>query len=403
MNNFFHTRLARHQKRMMRYLRYVFNDHFVLICFILLGGLGLYYSNFLKSLDNGWGPGPWVVLLIWWGSLHLGNLVTLAQPADIVFLLPKERQFRSYLNRGLAYSLVFPWLVEFLIVGISLPLLVVTSGLTFGSFPLFLLMIWGLKVSQLLLKRYSLYQHAPQKNRVALIFWHTTTVGILAIALFVGPLWAIGLTAVQLGVSYFFGWRKLADGLDWEKLVRTEQNRLHRMYQFINLFTDVPEITASVKRRKYLDGLLKKIPQTQEGTYLYLFTRRMLRGSEFSGLYFRLVFLGGLCIAFLDQVYVTVIIGCLFLYLIGFQLLPLYQQFQYMVLTQLYPIPVNQKQQALQKLLGYLLVGAALIFGGLALWALPIREGLVSLLIFVSGALGFTKFYVPKRLKKMQA
>ncbi|MCC9085083.1 ABC transporter permease [Enterococcus faecium] len=42
MSSFFQKRLARHQKKMMKYMRYVLNDHFVLVCLFLIGGVGLY-------------------------------------------------------------------------------------------------------------------------------------------------------------------------------------------------------------------------------------------------------------------------------------------------------------------------------------------------------------------------
>lgn len=41
-------RVRLHQKKMMRYMKYVFNDHFVLVCLFLIGALGYAYSNFLK-------------------------------------------------------------------------------------------------------------------------------------------------------------------------------------------------------------------------------------------------------------------------------------------------------------------------------------------------------------------
>ncbi len=50
MSSFFQKRLARHQKKMMKYMRYVLNDHFVLVCLFLIGGVGLYYSSWLKTL-----------------------------------------------------------------------------------------------------------------------------------------------------------------------------------------------------------------------------------------------------------------------------------------------------------------------------------------------------------------
>lgn len=57
MKEFFRQRLNLHQKNMQRYLKYVFNDHFALTMTFLVGGLGLYYSNILKTLPKGfiWG------------------------------------------------------------------------------------------------------------------------------------------------------------------------------------------------------------------------------------------------------------------------------------------------------------------------------------------------------------
>ncbi|KFN89985.1 permease component of an ABC superfamily transporter [Tetragenococcus muriaticus PMC-11-5] len=54
MKAFFQDRLKKHQKHMMRYMQYVLNDHFVLIMFFLLGGIGFYYSNWLKTLTPGY-------------------------------------------------------------------------------------------------------------------------------------------------------------------------------------------------------------------------------------------------------------------------------------------------------------------------------------------------------------
>ncbi|MGC3561041.1 ABC transporter permease, partial [Enterococcus faecium] len=59
----------------------------------------------------------------------------------------------------------------------------------------------------------------------------------------------------------------------------------------------------------------------------------------------------GLLIAGVVDFYFSLFIGFLFLYLIGFQQLPLANQFRFMVLVQLYPIHKNQKKQALQYLL----------------------------------------------------
>lgn len=96
----------------------------------------------------------------------------------------------------------------------------------------------------------------------------------------------------------------------------------------------------------------------------------MVRGSEYSGLYMRLVLIGGLLLYFIHDRWFSLGIGGLFLYLIGFQLMPLYTQFRYMVLTHLYPVSAKQQSIALQRLLLVLLIFAAVVFAGVAAFRL---------------------------------
>lgn len=113
MKQFFSQRLQRHQKQMTRYLRYVFNDHFALISTFLVGGLGLYYSELLKTLPRPFPLGGIIVVAVWLFVLPLGRLATLTKPADLIFLLAKEGQMRSYLSQALRYSLWLPFGVLF--------------------------------------------------------------------------------------------------------------------------------------------------------------------------------------------------------------------------------------------------------------------------------------------------
>ncbi|MGM0126091.1 ABC-2 type transport system permease [Enterococcus sp. AZ194] len=401
MSDFFQTRLARHQKRMMRYMRYVFNDHFVLVCLFLVGGVGFYYSNLLKTLPENFSIGGGIVALVWLVSLYIGNFVTLAEPADMVFLLPKEQEMGAYFKRSFVYSCLFPFFLLVLICGFLMPLLVISAGFQFGEFVWFLLMLWSLKYSQLHVQRYGIYQVSQSNKRMSQLIW----LGMAAIILFISVYtfsWLGAILGLLQAVVFTMYLKRLSVGLDWEEMINKEQNRLHRLYQFINLFTDVPEITATVKRRKYLDGFLNRIPLQHKQTYLYLYARRMIRGSEFSGLYLRLVAIGSLFLYFLDSLWFSVGLGVVFIYLIGFQLIPLYNQFHYMVLTQLYPVPTSQKGQAVQSLIGFLLLAAALIFGLFAAIGLKnLQETGISLGSYLVVAFVFTKLYIPMRIKKM--
>ncbi|EGP5142171.1 ABC transporter permease [Enterococcus faecium] len=401
MSSFFQKRLARHQKKMMKYMRYVLNDHFVLVCLFLIGGVGLYYSNWLKTLQPPFAIGGLIISVFWMLCLFVGKMATFAEAADIVFLLPKEKEMQTYLERAFRYSCIFPLIFLILACGLAMPLVVVSTEQSFSMFFVYLIILWSLKFSHLQIKRAELFRLDQQVIRYWKLGWFFSSLIFLFLS-FYWLIWAgIAGALVQASLYYWFLWKQQEKGLDWEKMVHVEEHRLHQIYQFINLFTDVPEITAKNKRRRYLDPILTHIKRESKNTYLYLFARRLARGSDFSGLYFRLVIIGGLLIAGVVDFYFSLIIGFLFLYLIGFQLLPLANQFRYMVLVQLYPIHKNQKKQAIQYLLTWVLIIASVIFGLIAAVVLDGQQRWVPLAAYLIVTMLFVKLYVPTRLKKM--
>ncbi|OJG12425.1 hypothetical protein RU94_GL002216 [Enterococcus asini] len=394
--------MKQHQKQMMRYLRYVFNDHFVLACTFLLGGVGLYYSDFVKTLPANFLPGKVVILIVLVGLLHVGTFVSLTKPADQVFLLPKEVQMQDFLNRAFRYSLWFPFAVLVLGAGFLMPLYVVSTQQSYWAFFPLVLLLWSLKVAFLYLRRYQLVQNPWLASRCYPL-WLVTSGAMLAVALWFSP-WLGLIGSVLLALVYReLLLKRVKQPLAWDKMIATENRRLQRIYRFINLFTDVPQIATSVKRRKYLDGILALIPKEQGHSYLYLFSHRLLRGSDFGGLYARLLVLGSLLLYFVAERWFSIGLGCLFLYLIGFQLAPLYNQFQYMVMTQLYPLPEKQKARALQQLIVGLLLFAGLVFTLVSCFVYPDWVERAWLLgSFSLFSLIFGYLYLPRRLKKMQ-
>lgn len=402
MKELFATRLQQHQKQMMRYLRYVFNDHFVLACTFLLGGVGLYYSDLVKTLPANFLPGKLLILIVLVGLLHVGTFVSLTKPADQVFLLPKEAQMQDFLKRAFRYSLIFPFAVLVLGAGFLMPLYVVSTGQAYWAFFPLVLLLWSLKVAFLYLRRYQLVQNPWLASR-SYPSWLLACGILLAVALWVSP-WLSLVGALLLVVVFReFLVKRVKQPLAWDKMIATENRRLQRIYRFINLFTDVPQIATSVKRRKYFDGILALIPKDQKHSYLYLFAHRLLRGSDFGGLYGRLLVLGSVLLYFVTERWFSIALGCLYLYLIGFQLVPLFNQFQYMLMTQLYPLPTKQKERALQQLLVGLLLFAGVVFTLVSCFVYPDwveRAWLLGSFSLFSLAFGY--LYLPMRLKKMQ-
>ena len=404
MSEFYKIRLNKHLKKMMKYMRYVFNDHFVLVCLFLLGGLGFYYSQVVKALPPQFFWGRPLILLIWLMTLLIGRIATLAEEADKVFILPKEIAMPTYLNRALIHSLWLPFVACLLIGGMTMPLVVISSGVAFSSFFYFLVMLWCLKVSHLFIQKYELYQISTAQYRTMFSWWLISSVVIMGIGLYSLPILGSILALIQTVVfNYWIKKKVQAVSLDWEKMIRKEKSRMYRIYQFIHLFTDVPEISSSVKRRKYADPVLNKIKRTTENTYFYLYARSFLRGSEYSGLFLRLVLVAGVILFFLKEFWISMGVSILFVYLIGFQLIPIYAQFDYMVMTQLYPVPKQQKKKAVSQLVSILLLITVFLFSLFVLLALPRKiDALFIVLTLIVEASLFAKFYVPYRLKEME-
>lgn len=401
MHDFFLLRRQRHQKKMMKYMRYVLNDHFVLVCLFLVGGLAFYYSNILKQLPPDF---PWslpIVGIVWWLILPFGKLATLVEPADMTFLLPKEKEMGGYLSRGLRHSLAFPFVVELLVCGALLPLVVLAKQVSFINFFFYLVMLWCLKLGNLRIQRLACYQKTHEETQRLTLMWFITSGVTIFLSLYVTA-WLGSIVALALTFGFITLTQEKDRLLDWSKMIDQENARLHRIYQFINLFTDVPEVEAKVRRRKYLDSLLARISFKQENTYLYLFARGALRGAEFGGLFFRLLIVGGVLLFSLNDFRFVVGVSLLFIYLIGFQMIPLYSQFDYISATQLYPVQKKFKKAALQRLIVILLIAAALIFTLCSLVHLSIIGSLALLVLLLIEIGLFAWFYLPARIKKME-
>jgi ABC-2 type transport system permease protein len=189
-------------------------------------------------------------------------------------------------------------------------------------------------------------------------------------------------------------------GLKWEQLIEGEEKRMANFYRLANLFTDVPKVKDTVKRRKYLDFFISKIPFLQERTYLYLFGRTFLRSSDYLGLFVRLTIIGALAIYFISFGIGQLVLALLFLYLTGFQLLPLWNHHQNKLWIDLYPVSQQDKTNSFHFLLMIILVLQSLIF---ALFILIKGVWLDSLLVVGVGLVFsylFVYVYSKIRLKK---
>lgn len=337
MNEIFKKRRNLWYQQNIKYLRYVFNDHFVLFLMILLGALVVQYVNFLQVHHlNLWGK---IILVVFVSLLSqvLGRLATFIEAPDKVFLLTKELEVRAYLIKCLIRSLILPAIVSGLLVLIAAPLL--------------------------------------KFNPIFLILWFLVLVGIKA-----------GLLAYQI-------WRFQNSGLlDWSGLIDLEEARKTGTLRLFSLFTNVKGLKSHSHRRKYLDFLLTKTKRTYE----YLFTRSFLRSGDYLGLTIRLLILSILSMIFVKNGIVAIVMVVVFNYLLIFQLLSLQTTFDYQLLTRIYPLKKAAKTAGLRMIIFRVMMFVTIV--ELVQSLIFVRPFFLTLVILLVNFL-LTKFYVRFRLK----
>lgn len=356
MNNLWKKRLNLYLKRMIKYYRYVFNDHFVIALLFLLGGINYTYSNFIKSLNVDLSY-PWakpVVIIALLVMLQFGKVGTLIDEPDKVFLLPQEKGMREYLMKAQKRAWVSNSVIQIVVWIVLLPFIYYGVHLNLVESIILLLSQVALKVAQVNLFFIRAFEAKYQAGKYSLILNYVVPLIVYTLGLYASIYFALGIT---VGLILYLKSLPKNKIIQWNYLIDVEKLRLMRKYSFFNLFTDVPQVKKKAKRRKYLDWLIPKF----KNVYGYLFIRAIIRNGEYSGLYVRLTVIEFIVLLFIPKFWLSLVIGMLFIYLIGFQMLPLYKYFDDNVFVHLYPLETNSKGKEFKSILLALLIINAFI------------------------------------------
>ena len=328
------------------YLRYVFNDHLVLVLLVLLGFLSLQYRDLLIHFPT---KPFWIYLfLLLWAVMGVvsGSLATYLQEADQIFILSKEGTVDRWVRRA-----------HWRRIGIWSSLLVIEQVLVL---PLYLKLsfepwVCGLLVLLLLGLK---------------VFYHQ----------------------VQLQAFYKSGL------LDWAKLIAFEERRQQKILQFFSLFTRVKGQGKMSHERSYLNVFLswsRALEKPSAWSYLYL--RAYLRNGDFWPLTLRLAGLSVLFLFTLQPAWLAMLLVALLDYLLWFQLFPLGKVFERQMVARLYPLNKEVKARALNQrirqvtyILGLLQMVLALVVG--VAW-----DVLATFLVFL---LLLNQVYLPRKSAK---
>ena len=346
MKDLFLRRKQAFRKECVGYLRYVLNDHFVLFLLVLIGFLAYQYSQLLQDFPENHWPillfvGITSVLLLAWGGI-----ATYMEGPDKLFLLVSEEEVKSHLKGQTVSSLVFWTIVQALFLLLFAPLFL---AMGYGL-PVFLVYVLLLGVA-----KYLLFRQKASK-------FYTET------------------------------------GLDWDYVIAQESKRKQVLLRFFALFTQVKGVSNSVKRRAYLDFILKSVQKVPSKIWQNLYLRSYLRNGDLFALSLRLLLLSLLAVIFIEQSWIATAVVVLFNYLMLFQLLALYRAFDYQYLTQLFPLEKGEKEKGLKQIV--LGVGSVVLLLELLVGAVVFQEK-IALLALVGASLVLQLFYLPYQVKRL--
>ncbi|GGF15958.1 ABC transporter permease [Halobacillus andaensis] len=390
-------RFQAHIKETSRYLKYIFNGHIAIAMFFFISALAYYYQRWLMELPENF-PTAWVVGIVFGLAASYSPVRTLLKEPDLVFLLPAEHQLKDYFKRCLGYSFVIQLYLIFLVVAALGPLY-------FESYPElgmshYLYMLVGLLVVKALNMFANWWMLKERNPTIRLTDQAIRT--LLTICLFFffaeNELLFVGIVTLILVVLviYIFQYSSKKAGLVFDLLVLKDRARMRTFYRIANMFTDVPHLRNTVKKRHALVRLLTaSIHYRQNETFTYLYRITFIRSSDYLGMYFRLIGIGGLAVWFVPNLWVKIAFAILFLYLSAFQMMSLWNHHRIIVWLDLYPVKKEWKQQAMLTFLKQLMLFQTILFTLLFL----IQWNLSGVLIVAAGGTLFTYIFIQSYVK----
>ncbi|MGI8386088.1 ABC transporter permease [Robertmurraya sp. P23] len=383
-------RLGTASKEIGRYSRYIFNGHIVIVLVFLLGTAAFYYQEWVMTLSGDF-PVALLMAIILSLVVTISPIFTFVVDPDKVFLLALEERLESYFNRSILLSFFIGLYLLVLFLGVLMPIYAQVTGSGFQHFLPFLVVLAGLKLLNLYIRWRVQYYVEESTQRLDTVIRFVVNGVFLYLLFKQAAIWLIGVVAFLLLLLVFTYYNQTKKkGLKWERLIQLEERRMMSFYRLANLFTDVPKLKDEVKRRRWLDWITSSLPYQQDATFLHLFLQTFIRGGDYLGLWIRLTVIGGLVLYFVTFGYGQILFVVLFIYLTGFQLLPLWNHHQNKLWIQLYPVKEITKKISFQKLLFVLLSIQSLLLsipivlkGDLVISALALLTGIAFSYLFV--------------------
>ena len=399
----FETRVRKYQKKSMKYMRYVLNDHFLIVLFFLFGFIMVQYSSWIQSIRV-----LEIPLLGLLGALlasvpFFGGVATLLEPADGIFLSVVGQDFKAYLQKAIRRSWMLPILVMLAATGIIFPIVAQAFGTNLSMFvKLFLLQVFFKDL---------LFRCTKYAYRGVLHFTWMEKLGIYMIAvanffgmfLWISEGWSIVLLVIPVLLSIFVEqyYGKAAFVYQFDKMIEMELERQQRIYRLFALFVDVPMLhKPHAHRRTYLDGVLKMLVGNQPSGHRYLVSRTVIRTSQYMSLLLQLAVVSFVVALFSQPYYWNFIVNALLMMLLGFQLVGVIQSANTQNSHFASLVDSNTRLQDDLSVLMLTMVLSGIVIGISS--AIGMREliGLVGIVFYPIFGVFFTQFYLRFRFLK---
>ena len=399
----FEARVRKYQKKSMKYIRYMLNDHFLIVLFFLFGFIMVQYSSWIQSIRVLELP-----LLGLLGALlasvpFFGGVATLLEPADGIFLSVVGQDFKAYLQKAIRRSWMLPILVMLASTGIIFPIVAQAFGTNLSMFvKLFLLQVFFKDL---------LFRCTKYAYRGVLHFTWMEKLGIYMIAvvnffgmfLWISEGWSIVLLVIPVLLSIFVEqyYGKAAFVYQFDKMIEMELERQQRIYRLFALFVDVPMLhKPHAHRRTYLDGVLKMLVGNQPSGHRYLVSRTIIRTSQYMSLLLQLAVVSFVVALFSQPYYWNFIVNALLMMLLGFQLVGVIQSANTQNSHFASLVDSNTRLQDDLSVLMLTMVLSGIVIGISS--AIGMREliGLVGIVFYPIFGVFFTQFYLRFRFLK---
>ena len=361
VEKFWKNRFLQYVEENRRYLRYMFNDHLVIVMIFLLSGLALAYQNWLQVVPPSF-PYEWLMGIVLSLLLTRGSIHTLLKEPDLVFLLPLEEKLKPYIKKAFSTSVVLESYFLLILFGISVPLFLKVTNSTMQSVLIIVGLLILLKIWNLWMK-WHLDFYTNKKTHFTDFFVRLALNFTFLYLVFAKAFIYSGAVALIM-IGYFFYFRLTTKKMNWkwENLIQNEISRMQLFYRVANLFVDVPGLKDKVKRRRWLDFMLVNIGFQKQSSFMYLYARTFLRSGDYFGLYVRLLVIGAVLLITLPDGYATYFVPLFVIYLTGFQLVPLWRHHYNKLWLTIYPIEQSvQKKSFLKLLLTVLIIQTVLL------------------------------------------